>query len=457
MGNAKILVVDDDESVCGVLAELLSESGYRVEAVGDAPAALEAAGRERYDLYIIDLRLPGGDGVELLREVLGIDPGASCVVLTGYGTIEQSVKAIKAGAKDFITKPFDPASVRRLVGRMLHRRSPAGGGDRVVQGVVGESEAMKQVYELLDRVADSDSTILLQGESGTGKEVAAKYIHHNSARRGESFIPINCVAIPEALLESELFGHEKGAFTGATTARVGRFELAHRGTLFLDEVGEMPGHLQVKLLRVLQEKEIERVGGERPIRVDVRIIAATNQDLEEAIAARRFRRDLYYRLNIIPIVLPALRERKEDIGALAAYFVDRINERKRRNIQGITQEAIAALQTHDWPGNVRELENLIERMITIKQEGMLGLEDLPAEFGKRRGAGGIGSIEIPREGVNFSDMVLEFENQILEQAMQQANGVKSRAAELLRLNRTTLVEKLKRKGTGVGGGQQEES
>ncbi len=350
--------------------------------------------------------------------------------------------------------------------------------------IIGQSAGIKKVFDLIDKVADSDSTVLICGESGTGKEVVAKRIHFQSLRADKPFIPINCGAIPEALLESELFGHEKGAFTGAINTRLGRFELANGGTLFFDEIGEMPYPLQVKLLRAIQEREFERIGGTKSIQVNVRILAATNIDLEEAVLEKRFRKDLFYRLNVIPLNLPSLKDRKEDIPLLIAYFLERFNQKKQTAITGISNEAMAILMAYPWPGNIRELENIVERVVVLKGEGSVLPEDLPekitethkgaiAPFREELLAGatfpeGVApqtesrdvfqcvstpmetSFEIPDEGISLPQLVEDFENRMIKQALEKANGVKSRAAALLGLNRTTLVEKLKRRGIEGG-------
>jgi DNA-binding NtrC family response regulator len=458
VSSKRILIVEDDDSVRTALVDLFTEAGYSTETAVDGPQAIIAVKDSTFQLHIIDLQLPDKDGIEVLTEIKKIDPRSVCIVLTAYGTIELAVKAVKAGAFDFITKPFQCNAVLTLVktalehswmdhpNPILHKAAHDKGR---FESIIGRGPKMERIYELIEKVSDSDSTILIQGESGTGKEVVAKTIHRNSPRQNKPFIPLNCGAIPEALLESELFGHERGAFTGAISSRIGRFELANGGTLFLDEVSEMPLSLQVKLLRVLQEREFERVGGTRSIRVDVRIIAATNQDLEQAVAEKRFRRDLFYRLNIIPINLPSLRERREDIPLLTDHFINKFNEKKRRNIQGISPDAQKLLLKYSWPGNVRELENLIEQMITLKQEGIITPADLPDKLFQSQEHSSLPQFEISEEGINFQEAVMQFEKQMLQQALLKANGVKNRAAQLLHLNRTTLVEKLKRQGLTV--------
>ena len=347
--------------------------------------------------------------------------------------------------------------------------------------IIGQSPAIKKIFDLIDKVANSDSTVLICGESGTGKEVVAKNIHFQSLRADKPFIPINCGAIPEALLESELFGHEKGAFTGAINTRLGRFELAHGGTLFFDEIGEMAYPLQVKLLRAIQEREFERIGGTKAIQVDVRILAATNIDLEQAVLEKRFRADLFYRLNVIPLTLPSLRDRKEDIPLLIAYFLEKFNQKRQATITGIGDEAMNFLIGYAWPGNIRELENIVERMVVLRGEGLVSIEDLPEkivetvkgqkpnflviapfrdifteaapqpeivapDLGDVCVAPTLDDFEIPDEGISLPKLVEEFENKLIQKALKKADGVKSRAAILLGLNRTTLVEKLKRRG-----------
>ncbi|MFY9270556.1 MAG: sigma-54 dependent transcriptional regulator [Candidatus Manganitrophaceae bacterium] len=450
----QILIVDDDPIVRTALSTSLTRNGHIIATAANGREAIEAAKETAPDLYLIDHHLPGMNGIELLNEIKKVDPLAVCTLLTGLGTIELSVKAMRSGAFDFITKPYDCRVLLSSVKNALdHRRMnqekrfPTKNPDGIscFLNMVGQSPLMKKVQELIKRVADTDSTVLIEGESGTGKEVVSKAIHALSARRDKPFIPINCGAIPESLLESELFGHEKGAFTGATASRMGRFELAQGGTLFLDEIGELPFPLQVKLLRVLQERSFERVGGTKTIHVDVRIIAATNQDLERAVEEKRFRKDLFYRLNVIPIDVPPLRERKEDIPILIDHFIRRFNEKKNRIIRGVSSDAEKLLIEYPWPGNIRELENLIERLVILKEEGYLQPCDLPDKLTRRGERLLLFPFELPEEGADFSMLVSEFENHLLGQALQKSNGIKNRAAQLLRMNRTTLVEKLKRR------------
>lgn len=455
MNEKRILVVEDDDGVRETLTALLREAGYEVEATGDGPPAITLVKETPFDLHMIDLRLPSMSGIQIMEQIKKINAEAVCIVLTAYATIELSVQAMRAGAFDFIAKPFQIDVVLNLVKNALEfsrLKTENLSLKKMVrdkyrfENMVGASLQMNRVYELIERVSDSDSTILIQGESGTGKEIVAKTIHYNSPRRDKPLIPINCGAIPEALLESELFGHEKGAFTGATASRTGRFELAHGGTLFLDEIGELPLSLQVKLLRVLQEQTFERVGGVKSIQVDVRIIAATNQDLEKGIEEKRFREDLYYRLNVIPINIPPLRKRKDDIPLLVDHFIDKFNHKKNKKVDGITPEALNLLHNYYWPGNIRELENLIERMIVLMgHEGMITAGDVPEKLIMSRRKVFPFHFELPEEGIVFSDIVSAFENQILDVSLSRANGVKNRAAQLLHMNRTTLVEKLKKR------------
>lgn len=377
--------------------------------------------------------------------------------MTGFGTIETAVRAMKSGAFDFITKPFDLGTVSAVVRKAAefhrlrqenHLLRRAVRDQYRLEQLVGVSEPMQQVLEFVQKVADSDSTVMIQGESGTGKELVARMLHFNSLRRDRPLVPVNCGAIPENLLESELFGHEKGAFTGATHARMGRFELAHGGTIFLDEIGEMSLPLQVKLLRVLQEREFERVGGNRTIHVDVRIIAATNQDLDTMVEEKRFRRDLFYRLNVIPMVIPPLRERRTDIPLLIDHFLNRFNQSKHTEVVGLDDEARRLLTEYDWPGNIRELENMMERLVVLKKQGLLSSQDLPQKISRRSMIPELKEqfIRLSEDGIHLSREVEQYEKHLIMEALKKANGVTSRAAELLHLNRTTLVEKLKRKG-----------
>jgi DNA-binding NtrC family response regulator len=451
---ANILVVDDDAAVRETLCVLLEGEGHRVTAAASGAEALEALGESPFQLMLTDLRMPGMTGIELLKESGQRQPELLSIVLTAHGSVDTAVEAMRLGAYDYVGKPFSADDLVLTVERALEfttLRHENRDLKRTLKGkyrfvnMIGESESANAIYRMIERVADTDSTVLITGESGTGKELVARTIHFNSARRDKPLIPINCGAIPEHLLESELFGHERGAFTGASATRIGRFEAAHGGTLFLDEIGEMHPALQVKLLRALQEREFERVGGNRTIKVDVRIVAATNQDLEQLVQDRKFREDLFYRLNVIPIEVPALRERRDDIPLLVKHFLDKFNADKNRHVDGFTDEAMALLAAYEWPGNIRELENLVERLVILEPDGVLGPEVLPDRIGHRNVTAAMGRVVLPEEGLNFDATVAEFEDALILQALERSKWVKNRAAQLLGLNRTTLVEKIKKK------------
>ncbi len=457
MSQAHVLVVDDDPAVRDVLQEALMQEEYSVSTAEDGAAAIQAVKDSVIHIVITDFQLPDIDGLEIIERLAKLDAKIIPIMMTGFGTIETAVRAMKSGAFDFITKPFDLETVAVVVRKAAellrlrqenHLLRKAVRDQYRLEHLVGASEPIQQVMEFVLKVADSDSTVMIQGESGTGKELVARMLHFNSFRKDRPLVPVNCGAIPENLLESELFGHEKGAFTGATHSRMGRFELANGGTIFLDEIGEMSLPLQVKLLRVLQEREFERVGGNRTIHVDVRIIAATNQDLDTLVEERRFRKDLFYRLNVIPIVIPPLRERRSDIPLLIDHFLARFNHSKHTTVSGLAPDALQMLTEYDWPGNIRELENMIERLVVLKKQGVLSVEDLPEKICRRSPGPELKEqfIRFNEDGINLSREVEQYEKHLIMEALRKANGVTSRAAQLLHLNRTTLVEKLKRKG-----------
>lgn len=464
MSLLSILVVEDDEGVQGLLRRLLAHEGHQVTVVGNGQDAIRVAQEISVHVLLTDLKLPDIDGLAVLERVLQIDSKILGIVMTGYGSIDGAVKAMKIGAFDFLTKPFDNEAVAAVINKALdvHRRRQDVRGTRKsvrppyrAEQLVGTSEPIRRVLDFVTKVADHDSTVLIQGESGTGKELVARMLHFSSVRKDRPFIPVNCGAIPENLLESELFGHEKGAFTGASQTRIGRFELAHGGTIFLDEIGELSLGLQVKLLRVLQERSFERVGGARTIDVDVRVVAATNQDLEQAVQQKRFRQDLYYRLNVIPITTPSLKERRSDIPQLVNYFIERLNQTKQTAITGCAPDAMAYLVEHPWPGNIRELENMVERLVVLKQAGAIEVSDLPERVvpspapvsapvvAEQTAQHFIGFTD---QGVSLSRELEQLENRLIVGALRRANGITSKAAQLLQVNRTTLVEKMKRKG-----------
>ena len=452
-----LLLVEDEASLREVTARRLAAEGYRVVEVDSGEAAVEGLEDCAFDIVLTDLRLPGIDGTAVLDAALERYPDIVCIVVTGFGTVTDAVAAIKRGAADFITKPlqFDQLlhvmrsalEQRRLRSENAWLRSQIQERYRF-EGLVGRSPRMRELFDLLETVAASPSTVLVTGETGTGKELAAKAIHHNSPRRGHRFVALNCSAVPETLLESELFGHVRGAYTGAVASRAGRLESAHRGTLFLDEVGTMSGPLQAKLLRVLQEREFERIGDDRSIRIDVRIIAATNADLLQMVGEGRFREDLYYRLNVIPIFLPPLRERREDIPLLVRHFVEAFGRQQGRSREvTVTQAAMRRMMGYRWPGNIRQLENAIERALTLSRtRAWIDVGDLPRELQQTSLSEQAASPAIPEEGFDLAAHLAAVERQLIRRALDDTGGNRQQAARRLGLKRTTLVEKLKRLG-----------
>ncbi len=453
MATAHILVADDELAPRSILENLLTREGYEVVAVEDGEAALAQLNEHHFDLLITDLQMPKVNGLELLREVQRAGGSTLCMVLTGHGSIESAIEAMRTGAFDYLTKPFKGDGLRLQVQRALeygklqceNRNLRRQVRDKYkFANLVGDSPEMQRIYRTIGKVADSDATVLIEGESGTGKELLARAIHFNSGRAHRPLVPINCGAIPKDLLESELFGHVKGAFTGATTSRPGRFELADGGTLFLDEIGDMSPDLQVKILRVLQEQEFERVGGTKTQKVDVRVVAATNKELEKEVETGRFREDLYYRLNVIPITVPPLRDRTGDIPLLIHHFLALQNERRSTD-HSLTEEVVEILCGYPYPGNVRELENLIERLVVLADGPVIGVDELPKKIrSSPPHAGGI-PVTIPADGLVLKEVLEELEHHIIDQALERSDGVKSKAAKLLGLNRTTLVEKLRKR------------
>ncbi|MBW2594024.1 MAG: sigma-54-dependent Fis family transcriptional regulator [Deltaproteobacteria bacterium] len=436
------------------LVEVLSGNGSVIKAVKNGREALVALADDHYDLVITDQKMPYCDGTELLKITRREYPESIVVMMmTGYATTTNAVEAIKIGAFDYISKPLKSDAIKAVVKkalnqarRQIEKRIPGNQTKQLFNfdKMVGASDGMKLIYKKIEKVAASDSTIAIYGESGTGKELVARALHAKSDRCDGPFITVNCGAIPEDLLESELFGHEKGAFTGAICNRTGRFELAHGGTIFLDEIGDMSPTLQVKVLRVIQEREFERIGGMKSITVDVRIITATNQDLEKAVAEKKFREDLFYRINVIPIHLPPLRKRGSDIPLLADHFLRIFNKSKNNNIKGLTPEALDCLTGYYWPGNVRELQNLIEMLAVMNESEHITLQDLPGKIKQNTRRIDEFNIDIPNEGMSLSNTISRFEKKILCNALKKSGNVKSKAAKLLHLNRTTFVEKLKR-------------
>ncbi len=449
MGGGRILVVDDDLVVQKALRRLLEANGYTVTTCGSGVEALQACRTRDFSVAFVDLKMPGMDGMELIRRLKRKKPGMSIIMITAYGEIATAVEAMREGAFHFMTKPFDNDEVLKLVasGQEQARQAYLARAAQTQKplSIVGESPAMQTVFSLIERVAPTDSTVLITGESGTGKELVARAIHEASPRASKPLVPVNCGSIPENLLESELFGHVKGAFTGALYSRPGRFSVAHRGTIFLDEIGDMSPHLQTKLLRVIQEQSFEPVGSTKTLQVDVRVIAATHQNLRKLIEEKKFRMDLYYRLNVIQIHLPPLRERTDDIPRLCEHFLRIYNRRLRGNIEGFDEEAMAYLKSYSWPGNVRELENLIERLVILKGEGIIGVRDIEDHSMDFEPESTTPVVNLPSEGICFRTAVSRFENELITQALQRTHGNKNKAADLLHLNRTTLVEKIKRR------------
>lgn len=446
--QADILVADDERSIRWVLKEALTSDGHRVHEAKTGAEALAQLNNGNVDLALLDIRMPEMNGLDVVTKAQEQGCGATLVVMTAQTTMANAVEAMKRGAYDYVTKPFDLDVVRMLVRRALEARELSSRVDdlrgelrkkyEVGVEIVGRSPAMQNIYKLLGRVAQSDATVLIQGESGTGKELIAKALHYHSPRWEGPFVAINCSAIPRELLESELFGYERGAFTGAEKLKKGKFEMANGGTIFLDEVGNMSSPIQSKVLRVLQEREVDRVGGERPIPVDVRVVAATNASLEEMIEKGTFREDLFYRLNVITITLPPLRERREDIPLLVDRFIQRYNRETKKDVRGMSRKALDILLRYRFPGNVRELENIVERAVVLEDEELIQPERLPftdagAELAS---AGGEGSGEFPT--------LEEMEKRHVAAALRRSKGVKTEACRLLGISRPTLDRKIHR-------------
>lgn len=458
MSQAKILVVDDEQTLRAALFRIFSRRNYQVITTANMKEAESViSSNSELELAIVDVKLPDGDGIELLSTLKQKYNNIPVIVLTGFASIDVAVKATKKGAFHFMTKPFNIEELISIVEKALsHKKLVYENTELKSQlqskyrfnNIIGKSVAIQNVLGMIEKVADTDSTILVTGESGTGKELIAKGIHYNSSRSDKAFVPINCGAIPSELLESELFGHVKGAFTGAISNRQGRFELANKGTLFLDEIGDLSPNLQVKLLRVLQEKRFEPVGSAKTIEADVRIIAATNVDLSKAVKEGRFREDLFYRLNVIPMKIPALRERRDDIPLLLEHFIHKFNQHKGIHITGIHPMALDKLMTYSWPGNIRELENFIERVSILRKEGMIEISDIPNYFDENNDHQLMNNlpIDIPEKGIDFNTAIAAYENQLILNALNKTGWNRNQAAILLRLNRTTLVEKIKKKG-----------
>jgi DNA-binding NtrC family response regulator len=450
-----LLLVEDEAALRTAIAEQLGDRGYHVEQADSGEAALARLADFAFDVIITDLRLPGVDGAAVVEAAVQRYPDIVAIVVTGYGTVKDAVEAIKRGAWDFVSKPFQIDELLHVLDSALEQRRLRSENAYLraqleqryrLEGIIGKSPAMKRLFHLIETVAATNSTILITGETGTGKEVVARAIHQSSSRRGNRFVALNCSAIPESLLEAELFGHVRGAFTGAVGNRQGRLEQAHKGTLFLDEVGTMSTALQMKLLRVLQEREFERVGDSNTTKVDVRVIAATNSDLAQMVAEGEFRQDLYYRLNVIPVKLPPLRERKEDIPLLVQHFLSAIRSPSDPSTaKTVSQEAMRRLMAYAWPGNVRQLENTVERTVAFSAgRSQIDESDLPPEMLVAEAAPAASVVTLPESGMDLDAFISDIERELIERSLERTGGNKGQAARLLNLKRTTLVEKLKR-------------
>ncbi len=464
---ARILVADDHDAVRDGMVLSLARLGHEVIGVKGGAEAIAAYRKRPAEVVVTDLRMVPVDGIEVVRRLREDDPEATVVVVSAHGTIATAVEAMRAGAIDFLEKPFSPELLRARVekaieiarerrgARIDRARADALDADRAREmdptGLVGSSEPMRRTLDQIRKIASADTTVLVLGESGTGKELAARAIHAHGPRREKPFVSISCAAIPEGLLESELFGHERGAFTGAVRRKIGRFELAHQGTIFLDEVGEIPASIQVKLLRVLQERKFERVGGEETIEVDVRVVSATNRDLRRMVDEGRFREDLYYRLAVVPVTLPPLRERPGDVEELARWFVAKLAPRIGRQVSGFTPEALDLLRRHRWPGNVRELENVVEQALVFAEGDLMRPEDLPD--GVRR-APPAPALPVPTGDRSLTEVLEDLERQLILAAYEKARGVKAETARLLGLKTSALYYKLEKYGIAKGGEKQ---
>lgn len=449
---ATVLVVDDEKNYLVVLEDLLQDAGYDVATASSGVQAVEILQNTPVDTVLSDIKMPGMSGIELLNAIKAIDADLPVILMTAFAEVDQAVSAMKNGALDHIQKPFDNTDIRRAVERGVERRSLIKNIRRLEAelatiwgNIVGKSKAIETVFSLMKRVSDTPTTVMVAGESGTGKELIARGIHKASSRSQAPFVSINCAAVPENLLESELFGYEKGAFTGAVSLKQGKFEFADGGSLFLDEVGEMSLNLQVKLLRVLQEQEFQRVGGNKDIKVDVRIIAATNKDLKEEVDAGRFRADLFFRLNVVSIHVPPLRERREDIPVLVAHFLSKFGDRLGRPIKEVDPEVMSALYRYSWPGNVRELENVIERALVLSRGSTIVPDDLPPEIRESREIEeGIDTLISWERGL--AETLDAIEERMIRQALKRAGNVQAQAAKTLGVSRSNLQYKMKKYG-----------
>lgn len=455
--QAHILLIDDEANSREALSTLLNSADLIVSTAGSAQRAYQFLENEKFEIVIVDLMLPDASGIDILKWIKENRPQTNVIMITGMGSAETAVEAMKEGAFDYITKPLNFHELQIVIGKALEKGKLVAEniylrqqlrGKYKFDNIIGNSQAMQQLFARMEKIVNTDSTVLVLGASGTGKELVAKAIHFNSSRKEHPFIAINCGAIPADLLESELFGHMKGAFTGAVADKPGKFELANYGTIFLDEIANMPLHLQMKLLRVLQEQELERIGSGRTIKLNVRVISATNAALEEEVKKGNFREDLYYRLNVIPIALPPLRERREDIALLARHFLNKCCNGMGREVMTLSTAAIRAFELYEWPGNVREMENVIERTVALTDGDLIKPQDLPSTIGniEQQDEEALPHPTITSAGIDLPATMAEIERGMIEDALQLTKGVKARAAAILQINRTTLVEKMKRLG-----------
>ncbi|HEX3656524.1 MAG TPA: sigma-54 dependent transcriptional regulator [Pirellulales bacterium] len=452
--RASLLLVDDDRQILESMADWLAEQGFQVDTAQTCQAAVAAVDRRAYDLVLADIRLGDADGFDILEHCRRTRPGTTVILITGYGTVETAIEAIRAGAFDLLTKPLIDEELELSIERALNQRQVLEENKNLkaqldlrfgMENIIGHDVRMRKVFDVIDSVADTKATILVTGESGTGKSLIARAVHRRSSRRDQPFVEVACGALPEALLESELFGHVAGAFTGANTDKIGKFKQADGGTIFLDEIGTASPAFQVKLLRVLQEFEFEQVGGNKTFHVDARVILATNENLEELVRVGRFRQDLYYRVNVINVELPNLRDRLSDIPLLAQHFLDRVCEEAGKKVRGFTDEAIAAMQRYNWPGNVRELQNVVERAVFLGKRDVIGLEDLPVNMPV-----GLPTASAAAAKGSLKEAMEMPERQIILQVLESNNWNRHATADCLGINRTTLYKKMKRLGLEDG-------
>jgi len=452
MTGDKILVVDDSEGTRNLCSKILEKEGYAVQTAGNGEEALKLVGENSFDLVVTDLMMPVMDGMELLEQVKKSNPRMPVIIITAYASVATAVEAIKKGAYDYVPKPFNPGELQVTVEKALERLQLVEENIKLkeqlkdkyhFENIIGNSGPMRDIYKLVDKAARSNSNVVVYGESGTGKELIARAIHYNSARAEKPFVAVSCGAIPETLLESELFGYVKGAFTGAAADKKGQFEVANNGTLFLDEIGDIPATIQVKLLRVLQEREFTRVGGTKSIKVDIRLISATNRDLASEVENGGFGQDLYYRLHVVPIYLPPLRDRKEDVSPLAEHFLKKYCKENKKGIKGFSSDVMNQLMAYNWPGNVRELENIVQRIVTFEESDTATSDSLPPNFRQQ--------VEhherLYKDGVeNLEELVEEVEKQHIVRMLRETRGRRTDTASRLGIDRRTLYGKIKKYG-----------